>query len=389
MKTTFKLSMIGTLAAAGLLILGQSAVHAGVTGSVCSTCHTMHNSSDGTFMGVGTDVATEQPSLTKDSCLGCHTASGDTSTNTDTSAPAVNHTGAFSSMLAGGDFSYAIATDNNGHNPYQLEAITDTLDKNPPGNTDATVFNSGTDQLSCAMSTAANVSGCHELGGHHTNNNSSSPAADVYWADGTSVGNSYRFLIEPDPTNHPGEFIKGGEVGDWEWSGAGNQTHNLYWAGSGTDFEDHQSISGLCTACHGDFHGIDQVADVSSSGTGYADGGPWTRHPTDFPLDNAGVPAAYRANWDANYDWEVPLGTTVEPTTDVNGKITDMANYDGYDAANLDMVLCISCHRVHGSPYANILRWDYGTMLAGGGTGSVNDSGCFKCHDDKDANGSP
>jgi len=41
--------------------------------------------------------------------------------------------------------------------------------------------------------------------------------------------------------------------------------------------------------------------------------------------------------------------------------------------------MCLSCHVAHGSPYADMLRWDYGTMVAGGG----GSGGCFTCHTQK------
>ena len=49
------------------------------------------------------------------------------------------------------------------------------------------------------------------------------------------------------------------------------------------------------------------------------------------------------------------------------------------------IVTCISCHRAHGSPYPDLLRWDYNTdtdvMSAGNSAGNV---GCFICHTTKD-----
>ncbi|NOR60144.1 MAG: hypothetical protein GQ469_05880, partial [Methanosarcinales archaeon] len=48
-----------------------------------------------------------------------------------------------------------------------------------------------------------------------------------------------------------------------------------------------------------------------------------------------------------------------------------------------DMVMCLSCHRAHGSPYPDALRWDYTKMVAGD-AGNWAGTGCFKCHADKD-----
>ncbi|HIC92409.1 MAG TPA: hypothetical protein EYP21_10200 [Syntrophaceae bacterium] len=45
-----------------------------------------------------------------------------------------------------------------------------------------------------------------------------------------------------------------------------------------------------------------------------------------------------------------------------------------------DQVMCLSCHRAHGSPYADMLRWNYSHMIAGDTTKS---GGCFTCHTQK------
>ncbi len=56
----------------------------------------------------------------------------------------------------------------------------------------------------------------------------------------------------------------------------------------------------------------------------------------------------------------------------------------GYVDIGTDMVMCLSCHRSHGSGYDDMLRWDYSGMIAGGGTGTLTGKGCFYCHTDKD-----
>ncbi|TSA13704.1 MAG: hypothetical protein D4R73_00455 [Deltaproteobacteria bacterium] len=53
----------------------------------------------------------------------------------------------------------------------------------------------------------------------------------------------------------------------------------------------------------------------------------------------------------------------------------------GTVAAGIDIVTCLSCHRAHASAYPDILRWDYSTMIANGGSLST---GCFVCHTTKD-----
>jgi len=45
-----------------------------------------------------------------------------------------------------------------------------------------------------------------------------------------------------------------------------------------------------------------------------------------------------------------------------------------------DLVMCLSCHKPHGSPYSDMLRWDYSEMIAGDDSKS---GGCFTCHTQK------
>jgi predicted CXXCH cytochrome family protein len=59
---------------------------------------------------------------------------------------------------------------------------------------------------------------------------------------------------------------------------------------------------------------------------------------------------------------------------DLTGKTADGT----YDATNAQ-VSCLSCHRAHGTPYSDILRWDYDTQTAGGGA----TYGCLGCHNNQ------
>jgi predicted CXXCH cytochrome family protein len=52
-------------------------------------------------------------------------------------------------------------------------------------------------------------------------------------------------------------------------------------------------------------------------------------------------------------------------------------------ALGTDLVTCLSCHRPHGSPYPDMLRWDYENMQLGGG--GDDGTGCFVRHTTKDA----
>ena len=109
---------------------------------------------------------------------------------------------------------------------------------------------------------------------------------------------------------------------------------------------------------------------------------PWLRHPTDFSLNDvstteyaayngAAVPGA------ASYSVVAPVGSV-----NVSAVLSQVDVTQGA-ATNNAIVTCISCHRAHGSPYSDLLRWQYDEthILAGGGEGNV---GCFICHTTKD-----
>jgi predicted CXXCH cytochrome family protein len=347
---------------------------------ICSSCHTMHASQDGTLQGEGPNAH-----LLLAGCLACHT--GSTGQTSSYGAPAVLHTtdpvvtqspgqGA-GATNAGGDFYWVAqggaANDSKGHNIAEIELATDENMPNldPPGFDDSftSAVASGVwdEQLTCA-----GEFGCHGdhsadndawagiKGAHHENDGVDSQAVDE-----TTVGLSYRFLLG----------INGLENADWNWNESAI-THNEYFGtdntgdreaggevGSGDDLK---TISYLCAECHGLFHGSIEV-------TGSA-GSPWKRHPTDIMLevDYGGGYASETASDTNLYSVEAPVARPTVPATS-SSSVTE-----GTDS----IVMCLSCHRAHGSPQPDLLRWAYSDMDAGG----TNGSGCFTCHADKNNN---
>ena len=136
----------------------------------------------------------------------------------------------------------------------------------------------------------------------------------------------YRFL---------GEDIEG--IGDpmYEYGDG----HNIYKSGDQ-----------YCIACHANFCGSEnQRSDAG-----------WVRHPTNSPLPMFGEYAGYEV-----YRKDVPVS------------YPDLKKPERSTAH----VMCMSCHRPHGTPYPYLLRWDYSEVVAGGGDSST---GCFACHTTKD-----
>ncbi len=333
---------------------------------VCSNCHTMHNSQNGAVVNAAGPTA----KLLADDCIGCHSSALDEAIATSgaVGAPVVLHTGgAPTNFPAGGSFYWVNTGPDHpkGHNVVEVGTVQDgTLALTPPGWDNGESAGPNTNQVNggvlawSTQLTCGGTNGCHgdhdtadslaSLKGAHHSNVALTTASNAV-ATNAAPGASYRFL----------QGIRGVEDADWEDTVAAGD-HNIYFADdSGTNT---QTISALCSQCHGNFHSN----TAGGNETGAA--GAWTRHPTDFDLGNAaGTEYAITA-----YSTEAPPGsedlTTVRAVLDTT-------------TAGQVMVTCISCHRAHGSAYNDLLRWDYSTMVAGGGAST---SGCFGCHTTKD-----
>jgi len=132
------------------------------------------------------------------------------------------------------------------------------------------------------------------------------------------------------------------------------------------------SINYLCAECHGDFHNGTYSETYAS---------PWLRHPTDYDMNNVATkeygnypnPSVFIGELGVSavgdYFADVPVGNT-------QGAILSKVLQAPGDA----IVLCLSCHRAHASPYPDILRWDYSTCTAGAQNPNC---GCFACHTGK------
>jgi len=350
---------------------------------VCSNCHTMHASQNGTLMGDG-----PHDYLLLYSCIGCHSGPAGQAT-TANGAPIVLRTDAapanqgVGGTLAGGDFYWvAQGSDALGHNVDVLpvgqdSAIGTNIGYNPPGwdtsyNQDALEGDVAENNATWPVQlTCAGAYGCHGdhsksgndagiVGSHHGNTGGSSSQAD----GATTVGASYRFCAG----------INGLEHSNWEWN-ATTSAHNEYFGttyndGGGTPSgNDLRTISYFCALCHGEFH---KSSDIGGTAT------PWLRHPTDIVLWASGTRGTSEYsdyNQGGGYSLEAPVARGAVPAT--SSSTVNVSATDGTGA----IVMCLSCHRAHGSDQPDILRWDYSTIIAGGGS---SNAGCFKCHTTKD-----
>jgi hypothetical protein len=347
----------------------QSPVIAVIDGP-CVNCHTMHNSQNGTSMNFNNSANPNELLLRAD-CFGCHARGISQNIDPITGAPQVYHTGG--TDLAGGNFAYINGNnDSKVHNVIELNNQDDILN-GPPGS----VNQAGHDNIvNDTNFTCAGENGCHGRrlpdggsgapalkGAHHGNVAGKCDTADT-------VENSYRFLLA----------VKGLEDSDWQATVSATD-HNEYYGsdpppayncfavschiGDPYIVSINNSISGFCGTCHGNFHGT-----IGGTGSGTTDGigiggssSPFKRHPSDITLPTSGEYVNY-----TSYNLGAPVARATVPDTASN-----------VVQPGSDLVMCLSCHAAHGTDYPDILRWDYTTMIAGGG----GSDGCLACHTQK------
>jgi hypothetical protein len=163
----------------------------------------------------------------------------------------------------------------------------------------------------------------------------------------TNVADNYRFLLG----------IGGREDADWEYDVV-NTSHNEYQGAIG--FTISTTISYLCGECHGNSGG-----GGFHNSTGVGTTSPWLRHPTDIILPSD---ASKEYKDYTSYSMVAPVARPNPDSVPDTTKVTP----------GTDIVMCLSCHRAHASPYFKMMRWDYKGWPANGGT-----NGCNVCHTSK------
>jgi hypothetical protein len=253
--------------------------------------------------------------------------------------------------LAGGNFYWVISDDTKGHN---ILSSDHNLTK-APGDTDKS--NCGTNSCHANLDRVVSGAGsgldgkqgcekCHLAPKHHANDHE-------YLVGGlvTSAEQGwYRFLS--GHSDGEGLGVEGYEDGDWEETVASND-HNEYLGNQlagGSGFVLGNTTTAFCTGCHGRFH------------TNQGSKSPWLRHPSDAVLPVSGEYSSY-----TTYNPIVPVARPSLPSSPSSTV-----------SPGTDMVMCLSCHRAHASPYFKMMRWDYKSS-----TLSEALSGCNVCHTSK------
>ena len=345
-----------------------------VTGN-CDYCHTMHNSQNGQPMaksylsGALVDDSSPNEALLRNDCIGCHFNTGTTPVDGHGTPIVLNGNDPFE-PLAGGNFCYVAGGPSNGHNVRGISTQESYPMNTPPGfKPSVTLPNGGTGPGSWAQQlTCAGTYGCHGdrtktdeiravYGGHHGN----------IIIDKTSLAdavfNSYRFLLG----------IKGAEDNYWERI-VSSTDHNGYQGES--VYGDVHTISYFCGECHGNYHAHSNLGGTINVG----DSTPWLRHPTDFAF--SGVrDGNYAGSEYAQYNTPDNVYSTVAPVAETNPSISK----DTVDSGSI--VMCLSCHRAHASPYFKMMRGDYKAWPGTGSDGCDPPHGkhgcCNVCHTSK------
>ena len=391
-RRTLKLAMASTVALLPLALAGPQDASAKVTGE-CYNCHTMHNSQNGNG---SLYTPGPNPSLLITDCVGCHSHGSETTTYTlgNTTVPIVFTRASlneadYANTLAGGNFAYVnhdygngstdAENDSHGHNVFAGEPD-DVLDVAPGKRNGCTNTGSCHEGLSDTAPTYAPHAGlsarqgctkCHMVsdynspkGFHHTDDTQD----PIVGASLDDTDGYYRFLTGHHTSE--GQGVCGIEDDDWQATKSATD-HNEY-LGKQAYLDNPATIgdgsplgnvmTGYCCGCHSDFHEQNEEADGS---------GAWLRHPSDAVIPSTGEYQYYTV-----YD---PLVPVARPN------LTGWTGPSNTVTPGTDMVMCLSCHRPHATPYPDILRWDYEKMVAGVGSGgALYGEGCFKCHTQKD-----
>lgn len=371
-----------TLAAVSALLISAPAFafHAGGVAQ-CEGCHTMHNSLNGAQMDTDLPQYQAGPYLLKandqsSACLNCHqgnTDTGPSSYHSSTIDTAVDVTAGTAPLQRspGGDFRWIKYGDSRGHNIVATDfayAADARLTTSPGGSYPAA-------SLTC--------SSCHDPHGKYRR-----------FADGSiattglpiAASGSYNTSIDPVANSYAvGVYRFLGGIGYTPKSLGTNaftntvpaavapSTYNRTESASETRVAYGSSMSEWCANCHGSMHQDTYVSGQTGAGT---------IHPAG---DGAKLTAAIAANY-ASYKTSgivdaaqtaaqaytslVPfeIGSADYAVLKANATTTD-ANWT-VAASTSNNVNCLSCHRVHASGFASMLRYgvvDFMTTADSGG----------------------
>jgi hypothetical protein len=423
--------------AAALWLFGFGAGEAAAQGLIgqCADCHTMHNSQGGEPVarqfGKAAPDGTRNPNLLKFDCLACH-AQDAAGPNVallpgGSRVPQVYH--GDSSDLAAGNFRHIVTGgDRKGHNVVDVVPADSTF-TDPPGFRHFVADPNGPNILfdfDVTKFTCAGTMGCHGMRGQLLEAGDEFSGTDPVFRTGLTALSGYDGSgattalfrgahhanydglktdgahpnFYQNPLAHSYRFIRAlkgyGNQTD-RWRNVGAESHNEYAGGyvnttlRDTNYETtttctrchtggqggetsrltvpNQTMTGFCITCHSSFH---------SSGATNGTSGAFLRHPSDYVIPNRGEYANY-----TSFDATAPVARPVEEFV---GSFTQSPAV----RPGTDMVMCLSCHVSHASPYDGMLRFDYAAQtsyMRAGYFPTVPEAqaagGCLACHTTK------
>ena len=344
-----------------LLVTAAWPVHARVSGP-CENCHTMHNSQD----NVPVDVEGAHNYLLNqgsDPCVACHTGTNIGGGTNEGVIPYVYNTSEpdyGTNTLAGGNFYWVTQDDTKGHNCISIDGVdSDSNLTQAPGKPDV----AGGPNCATCHDQITNCESCHKPA-HHADD-TQSPVVG-------KTGGWYRFLNSSFHASDTTGVI-GIEDNDWEYTVSASD-HNEYAGCTNPYGNNDNSMSNYCGGCHMRFHELSYTDDGDNQS-------PWLRHPTHYALSDTAPDKEYHNYNDGNgYSPLAPIARDQDRLREMTGPSATV--YVQTSDTNGDQVMCLSCHRPHGSPYSDLLRWDYEACEAG--SGNPQDCGCYVCHTTKD-----
>lgn len=420
MKKHLLITLIALGLGLGLTLMVSTpsmAVHKGSGDLTCGNCHTMHSSQGGTStpsMGgdTGSFILLRNPNVTSRStihnlCLQCHAENGSQAgvvMNTGTAATtppkvyltsiAWTESSDFTTIGAGGDFSY-VGTYTGTFNlqggditvavgrGHSLGITTPTPPGNNAGNSGAgTTLNSfsctschdphGTSSTTTSINRFRNLKAGAALDANAQrpiNNMTSLSPMDIAtsYVGGVNNGNNTLGSAPTVASNVWPVYRPSGSQNSYNVSSVAPTGMTL------SDNSTYVSMSAFCAQCHGAWHeGFTGSTNKSTND--------WARHPVDNRITDgsttsgAGVTITDFAHYSNNTI--NPIGSKVPAANGAGAAV--------YYADNVgDKVFCLSCHFAHGSPYYDILRWNYIAAVDLGsqqGNGVASNRGCQQCH---------
>ncbi len=317
--------LVGALLACGAALAAN--YHTG-SDLHCSDCHVMHGSYNGTTYNGGSGIDNLLKGSANAMCLACHDG-------TDTAAPDIVASGTAASPNNTISTAY---TDKYGGSGGFFQSDTTTV-----------VSPVAHDLFATSALTA--------IHGTWTSGSSGMTCADCHDPHGTT---NYRNLLsDPDGDTTDALITIDSDV----YLNATTPITSYYAAGN-VGFNEPNDIVAWCTGCH-----TNTASDTAS---------PWAKHPMDDNAEIADLSSTLQTHWTTGtgngFDTDVDDATSGIPRVRFAQTGTSFALVTTVGTAN--EVMCLTCHKAHGSKYDSTTVWPHYVD-----DNADQTSACDQCHD--------